>query len=64
MLEQTNKEELLDNLKDLDGIGETQIISIKNFFSNNKNVEIVKNLITKLNIQNFKEINIKGKLIT
>ena len=62
MLEQTNKEELLDNLKDLDGIGETQIISLKNFFSNNKNVEIVKNLITKLNIQNFKEINIKGKL--
>ena len=62
MLEQTNKDELLDNLKDLDGIGETQIISLKNFFSNNKNVEIVKNLITKLNIQNFKEINIKGKL--
>ena len=62
MLEQTNKEELLDNLKDLDGIGETQIISLKNFFSNNKNVEIVKNLITKLNVQNFKEINIKGKL--
>ena len=39
-----------------------QIFSLKNFFEKNKNVEIVKSLITKLNIQNFKEINIKGKL--
>ncbi len=53
---------ILRNLKDLDGIGETQINSIQNFFENNKNIEIVKNFITKLNIQNYKEIYQKGKL--
>ena len=62
MLEKTNKDEILENLKDLDGIGETQISSLKNFFNKNRNVEIVKSLITKLNIQNFQEINTKGKL--
>ena len=62
MLEKTNKDETLENLKDLDGIGETQIYSLTNFFSNNLNVKIVKNLITKLHIQNFREINTKGKL--
>ena len=53
---------ILENLKDLDGIGETQIFSLQNFFNNNKNIEIVKTFITKLNIQNFKETNKKGKL--
>ncbi len=53
---------ILENLKDLDGIGETQILSLQNFFNNNKNIEIVKTFITKLNIQNFKESNKKGKL--
>ena len=43
-------------------IGETQIFSLKNFFNNNKNIETVKSLLTKLNIQNFKEGNKKGKL--
>ena len=62
ILKQTQRDEILKNLNDLDGIGETQIFSLKNFFDKNKNVEIVKSLITKLNIQNFKEINIKGKL--
>ena len=32
MLEKTNKDVILENLKDLDGIGETQISSLKNFF--------------------------------
>ncbi len=54
---------LLENLKDLDGIGETQALSINLFFSNIKNVEIVKNLVKELNISNFKEINKKGKLV-
>jgi len=53
---------ILENLKDLDGIGETQIFSLQNFFNNNKNIEIVKTFITKLNVQNFKETNKKGKL--
>ncbi len=62
LLKSAQRDEILKNLKDLDGIGETQILSLKNFFSNTKNIEIVKNLISKLNIQNFKEPNTKGKL--
>ena len=62
ILKKTNRDEILKNLNDLDGIGETQIFSLKNFFNNDKNVEIVQKLITKLNVQDFKEINIKGKL--
>ena len=37
-------------------------MSLKNFFNKNKNVEITEKLIKKLNIQDFREINIKGKL--
>ncbi len=62
LFEKTTRDEILKNLKDLDGIGETQILSLKNFFDSHKNIEIVKNLIRKLDIQNFKEINKKGKL--
>ena len=62
LLSSKNRDEILENLKDLDGIGETQILSLNNFFCNNLNVEIVKNLITKLNIESFKEVNTKGKL--
>ena len=62
LLEKTKRDEILNNLNDLDGIGETQIISIKNFFDNRKNIEILKSFITKLNIQNFKEKNKEGKL--
>ena len=54
--------EILGNLKDLDGIGETQINSLRNFFNSNKNNEIVKNFISKLNVQNFNEVNKTGKL--
>ena len=52
---------ILENLIDLDGIGETQIESIDNFFSNKKNIEIVKNLIEKLTIKSFKIKNKEGK---
>ncbi len=62
LLEETQRDEILKNLNDLDGIGETQIISIKNFFNNRKNIEILKSFIIKLNIQNFNEKNKKGKL--
>ena len=61
MYEEGNKDELLENLRDLDGIGETQIVSIK-VFDNKENVKIVKKLITKLKIQDHKELNKKGKL--
>ncbi len=62
ILKQAHRDDILKNLNDLDGIGETQISSIKNFFNKNKNVEIVQKLITKLNIQDFKGTNVKGKL--
>ncbi len=62
LLNENQRDEILKNLNDLDGIGETQIISIKNFFNNSKNIEIIKNFIIKLNIQNFSEKNKKGKL--
>ena len=45
----------------LDGIGETQIDSINNFFQNGKNIKIVKNLIDQLNVAKFVIINRRGK---
>tara|TARA_E500000178_G_scaffold344572_1_gene393099 strand:+ start:1106 stop:3139 length:2034 start_codon:yes stop_codon:yes gene_type:complete len=56
------KKKILNNLVDLDGIGETQILSIDNFFSNETNTKIIKGLITKLNIENYKVQNQDGKL--
>ena len=55
------RKEILVNLADLDGIGETQIKSIESFFSNPKNGEIVKSLIVVLKISDFKILNKKGK---
>ncbi len=55
------KKKILYNLVDLDGIGETQIQSIDNFFSNATNVNIIKDLINKLNIKNYIIKNNKGK---
>ena len=56
-----NRKKKLVNLVDLDGIGETQIQSIDNFFSNNTNARIIKNLINKLDINPYKVQNINGK---
>ena len=56
-----NRKNFLDSLVDLDGIGETQISSIENFFSNETNIKITKNLMNKLNIENFKIKNNDGK---
>ena len=47
-----NRNKILNNLIDLDGIGETQVESIKNYFSNETNNRITKKLIGKLNINN------------
>jgi DNA ligase (NAD+) len=49
------------NLVDLDGIGETQIQSINNFFLNKTNTKITKELISQLNVKNFSISNINGK---
>ena len=53
--------QILKNLKELDGIGETQIESIEIFFSNQMNAKITKNLINQLSIKNYSRKNISGK---
>ena len=58
LFEKKNRKKFLINLVDLDGIGETQIQSIDNFFSNDSNQKIIKNLINKLDIKNY---NIQAK---
>ena len=55
------RKKILENLIDLDGMGETQIESIDIFFSNSTNIEIVKKLIDILQIKDFKSQNKKGK---
>ena len=62
LFEETHRNEILKNLQDLDGIGETQTVSLQNFFSKESNIDIVKKLIKKLNIEDYKETNKKGKL--
>ena len=56
-----NREKILVNLVDLDGIGETQVHSIDNFFSNFTNTRIIKDLIDKLSIKNYAVKNNDGK---
>ncbi len=48
-----NREKILTNLSDLDGIGETQTQSISSFFSDKNNTRIIKELINKLNIIDY-----------
>jgi DNA ligase (NAD+) len=55
------RKKILKNIVDLDGIGETQINSIENFFLNEINAKITQNLINKLNIENFVIKNTSGK---
>jgi DNA ligase (NAD+) len=56
------RENILNNLKDLNGIGSTQIKSIENFFLNLKNINVVKSLIQILEIKNYQKLINKGKL--
>ena len=62
LFDKKNISQTLIDLADLDGIGETQIKSIQNFLSNNKNSFVIKNLVKFLDIEDHKEINKKGKL--
>tara|TARA_Y100000590_G_scaffold408436_1_gene499532 strand:- start:2009 stop:4030 length:2022 start_codon:yes stop_codon:yes gene_type:complete len=62
-----NFKNLLDNfnfnsLANLDGIGETQIKSLKNFFSDQINLDVVKKLVLILNIKSMIQDK-KGKLL-
>ena len=63
LFDNKEREKILKNLVELDGIGETQIDSINNFFSKKININIVKKLIEKLNISKFREKNKKGKFV-
>ena len=56
------RKDILKNLDDLDGIGDTQIKSIEDFFSNQKNSSIVQSLMLVLNIKNFQKTSKAGKL--
>ena len=61
LLNNDKRKEILNNLQDLDGIGSTQINSIKVFFLNSKNIEVVKSLIKVLEIKDYNNSNKKGK---
>ena len=61
LFNEKNRKKILEYLIDLDGIGEIQINSINSFFSSNKNIEIIKQLIDKLKIKDFKIQNKKGR---
>ena len=61
LFNQQKRKEILYNLKDLDGIGNTQIKSLEYFFLNSKNIEIVSSLIRVLKIEDQKILNKKGK---
>ena len=52
--------QILINLKQLDGIGETQIKSLEKFFQNKTNIKVVEKLSEILKIKD-REINKKGK---
>jgi DNA ligase (NAD+) len=56
-----SRKKILASLVDLDGIGETQIESINNFFLNEINIKIIKNLIKRLNIITYIVKSIDGK---
>jgi DNA ligase (NAD+) len=57
-----SKNKSYNELLNIDGIGETQINSIKNFFSNKTNVEVLNQLELILNIKDALEENKNGKL--
>ena len=56
------KKNLIEDLLELDGIGETQINSLKNFFLNKTNKRVFEELIKNLSISDF-IIQSKGKFI-
>ena len=57
-----SKENNFDNLINIDGIGETQIKSIKNFFKNRTNLDVLKNLEKVLIVKNTKNQRTDGTL--
>ena len=58
----SKRKNLLNNIKELDGIGSAQIKSLEDFFSSKKNKDIILNLIKFLKVENSKALNKNGKL--
>ena len=62
-----NNSNYLDELQSIDGIGNSQVESLKKFFSNNQNLKTTFKLVNILSIKNYKYLNkktlISGKLI-
>ena len=56
-----DQDQALKNLKELDGIGETQIESIKSFLSKKINLKIIQDLIKELEITKYKNKTKNGK---
>ena len=50
-----------DLLSNIDGIGETQINSLKKFFSDEININVIKKLVSEMNISDIKQSK-EGKL--
>lgn len=59
---ENNKNNLYNDLLELDGIGDTQINSLKNFFNNNTNKTVFNELISNLNILDY-SLEGKGKFM-
>ncbi|MDC3175502.1 NAD-dependent DNA ligase LigA, partial [Candidatus Pelagibacter sp.] len=57
-----SKKNNYNDLLNIDGMGETQLVSIKNFFSKSINLKILSELDELLNIQDVKILNTKGLL--
>ncbi len=55
-----SKENKIDDLLNIDGIGETQITSLKKFFSNKTNLKVIQDLQKILNIKKTIENKTKG----
>ena len=52
----------IESLSNIDGIGSTQIESIKKFFLNKTNIKVLSELVKNLKIENAESINDKGLL--
>ena len=57
-----SKNKNIDNLSNIDGIGPTQVQSIKNFFLNKTNLDVLFELNKNLSIANVIQINNNGSL--
>ncbi len=63
LFDEKKRAKILQNLEDLNGIGDTQIRSIDDFFSNKKNSEIIQSLMLVLNIKDIKKTSRNGVFI-